>query len=754
MSMILSFRRLMYAQVILGVIAYAVAEQSAVMVLVAGTLGTLSWYVVEGPRGKPLPRWLINLGVLCVTAWLFYSQVTRQQELILGLGEFILFIQIFKLYERKSNRDYAQLIVLRRMQMICAAIISAEIVFGILLIIYLVLTLFTLLQFQLKMGYDEVSEAGIKQAPPGQRSTRPKPVVSRGHRRHFNLVAACCGIGAMALSAVVFVAMPRGEGKGLLGDWSPPTRRNVSGFDDTIELTSGTHIATSRVPVMNITLTRDGQPYGSDDFSFLVRGTSLDRYDRASHRWTRSTRGDHALDMDAQGAAVLAQVPDRTPILSQQITLRAQTHGVLFSAYPPVRIVCPQVRSMLFNVHDQVLSARQPAPPSIQYTVDALAEPTLDMTPMYAQLEERGGAAPLDTDRERVLDSPRLRAEALRILRVANLSRDPKLVSTPQDMRIAAAIEQYLQTHMAYTLDLPAVPDGTDPIMAFLFEHQRGHCEYFASAMTALLRSIGVTSRVVTGFRATEFNSVGGYYVVREKNAHAWVEAYQPGVGWRAFDPSPPLAIERLHAPGSGLLALVRDLYEYMEFHWINGVITYDANQRRSVMVNIDSNLNSVTRAGQSLWESIVAWIKDFRERWTFGFWGYVLIVIVLGSILSGIVLLVHTILRRRRYIRQLQLEIAPRKLQRRLAQHLEFYVQMLKVLEKAGFSKPLWQTPASFAEHLTHRDPDRFETVVPLTDLFYEIRFGGRPLDADRARRIGRHLERLRRTMRVMTSG
>ena len=64
-------------------------------------------------------------------------------------------LTLFKLYERKTNRDWSQLIVLSLMQVTCASIISAEVVYGVLLIIYMVLTLITLLQFQLKRGYDE-----------------------------------------------------------------------------------------------------------------------------------------------------------------------------------------------------------------------------------------------------------------------------------------------------------------------------------------------------------------------------------------------------------------------------------------------------------------------------------------------------------------------------------------------------------------------------------------------------------------------
>src|SRR5688572_29503231 len=167
MGMIDMFRKVAFAQALLGLITYAVAETNPAMVLAAGTLGMLSWYVVEGPRGKPLPRWIINAGVICATAWLFYSQLPgpTRPPLIVGLGQFIMCMILFKLYERKNNRDWAQLMVLSMMQMICALIISSEVLFCILVVVYLITTLFAVLLFQLKMGHEEVIKINEAQTP-------------------------------------------------------------------------------------------------------------------------------------------------------------------------------------------------------------------------------------------------------------------------------------------------------------------------------------------------------------------------------------------------------------------------------------------------------------------------------------------------------------------------------------------------------------------------------------------------------------
>ncbi len=134
MTLIRHFSKLAYVQSVVGMIAYGLATQNAAMVLVAVTLCAISWSVVESSEGRPLPRWLINTAVGVVTVWLFYTQMVGYQPLIYNLGLYILFLQLCKLYERKTNRDWAQLIVLSLMQMICGAIVSNRVAFAVMLV--------------------------------------------------------------------------------------------------------------------------------------------------------------------------------------------------------------------------------------------------------------------------------------------------------------------------------------------------------------------------------------------------------------------------------------------------------------------------------------------------------------------------------------------------------------------------------------------------------------------------------------------
>lgn len=100
------------------------------------------------------------------------------------------------------------------------------------------------------------------------------------------------------------------------------------------------------------------------------------------------------------------------------------------------------------------------------------------------------------------------------------------------------AVEMYFHNNYEYQIGID-VPAGQDPLLFFLTKKPPAHCEYFASGSTMLLRMAGIPCRFVTGFVATEENDYGGYWIARNSDAHAWVEAYDEERGWIIVEPTP-----------------------------------------------------------------------------------------------------------------------------------------------------------------------------------------------------------------------
>lgn len=132
------------------------------------------------------------------------------------------------------------------------------------------------------------------------------------------------------------------------------------------------------------------------------------------------------------------------------------------------------------------------------------------------------------------------------------------------------ALVSALERGWAYSIEVPS-PGRLDPVLAFLTQSRRGHCELFASALVLLARAQGIPARMVTGYRVTEALSVGGH-LVRERNAHAWVEAFVDG-RWEEVDPSPVTSLDQLQpdeAPASASLSaalsrLVRVTWRFLQ---------------------------------------------------------------------------------------------------------------------------------------------------------------------------------------------
>lgn len=107
---------------------------------------------------------------------------------------------------------------------------------------------------------------------------------------------------------------------------------------------------------------------------------------------------------------------------------------------------------------------------------------------------------------------------------------------TPYDQ--AKAIETWLRNNITYNETIAGPPPGRDPVEWVLFEQKEGYCTYYASAMIVMLRTLGIPARMAAGFAQGEFDVVSGQFIVRERDAHTWVEVYFPNYGWIEFEPT------------------------------------------------------------------------------------------------------------------------------------------------------------------------------------------------------------------------
>lgn len=265
-----------------------------------------------------------------------------------------------------------------------------------------------------------------------------------------------------------------------------------------------------------------------------------------------------------------------------------------------------------------------------------------------------------------------------------------------RDYEVVGAIVERLRTDFEYELKELEFR-GPEALLEFLTQ-RRGYCTYFASAAVMMLRARGIPARVATGFLAHEWDEEAGRWVVRERDAHAWIEVAFQDVGWVTFDPTPPdgraqAADAELTPPPEaeeGALDWRERVGGALEA-WLDGGGTLGTFAKEAL-----SGPAEALRRSPQLW--------------------------LLPSAL--LLLLLHGLLRgRRRVDSEDGLDLLPARTQ-------SLFQQLASALADLGHQRRPGQTPREFARALPRERP--FGEVAAATELYYRARYGGRPLLED----------------------
>lgn len=259
-----------------------------------------------------------------------------------------------------------------------------------------------------------------------------------------------------------------------------------------------------------------------------LRGKLYDRFD--NDRWSRTDQSVTRAALDSGYLRLGPAAVDGTAV-TQTISVVADMSTSLFASPAVTRIRFPG--PLLYQHADGTFEVPRPLRAQTSYSIDA--QPRIS-----------GGRYAVDG----TASDPRyLRIDGKISGRVKELA-EAVTANAPDPWTKALALESHLREQYAYSYETIVPYQGRTPIDWFLFEHRRGHCEFFASAMAVLLREVGIPSRLATGYSLGERNPLTGFYEVRALDGHAWVEAWLAGRGWVMFEPTPfyPLPRDRANA--------------------------------------------------------------------------------------------------------------------------------------------------------------------------------------------------------------
>ena len=715
------FRAALYSLLLLGMWGFALAAESPGLWII-GTGGILLhvWLVKTG-RFTPMPRILANLVTLASLALVTLEVRAGGVSPILTVGQFIVLLHLVKLFELRANRDYAQLLVLSLLLMVAAAISTASLLFGTIFIVYMFLSLHCCLLFHLKMEVDQARhmyQQPVDHLNPAllRQDARDLP---RSMRRLTGLIAAA----GLAMAVLVFLFFPRG-GQTLLGPLQAPASQALSGFNDRVGFQDVAKITPSEDVVARVELYSKGQKV-THPTEMRLRGSVLNVYSgndvsRGQWQWSRSQTPDRFESVgDLSSSDVIRSLdsPATDTSWKQVISLQPTGTNKLFAMAGPMNISSPHEMQVRFSRADGVLESDQPILQPIQYTVTSSGE----LPALIEPVEDRGERSVIDPAVAAYVRQPAVcGADA----NAQPLAQYPLKGNHAFDHEIAANIERHLRDNFSYTLDLTNLGSlgDRDPMAAFLTDFKRGHCEYFAGAMTLMCQSLGIPARYVVGFRCEpdDFNTMGDYFLVRQSNAHAWCEVFT-GQKWETFDPTSA----RGDAEGTGhpYFAGLKKLFDYLEFKWATSVVAYNTGDRRNLILGLNSQMFRTASSGSM---SLRGWMSDFQAE--------LASPSVLKCVIAGMILLIVLAvgwflverLRLRRRAQRIGIKSLSTTDQVRLVRQLGFYDDLMRILARHKIRRPQNLTPLEFSRSLAFLPADIYRDIHRLTQLFYRIRYGG----------------------------
>lgn len=740
----------------LGALLLGMGQRDRVTPLAMLILATAAVVLVDIKQVFRLNRTAAGAAAFLAVAVAFLH--TRQLEgesLLLAIANLLVLLQAILLFQPKDDRIYSQLAVLCLLEAVVSTLFAQGVLYGALLCLEMLLGMIALALMHLVRNIRPCLAGGADAPLAAETAARRWPLAGRkaafqgvpagSPRAAFGpeLIRRLASISAAtaALSVLVFLGLPR-FGESAWEGVGAAAKRLV-GFNDKITLGEMGESLVDPAEIMQVRLLpADGGEALAFRGDIYLRGTILEGYQRGLWRQAAARAAMGLADAPEEEPMDRDKLPpsvDKVEVL-QEIVIEPLDRPELFCIWPPSAVepnydVLFDARNQKFERNTRACRRR------FMYTLGCSAFRDRQQSPLTPCSQTEGR-----------------RAEA-KLLAMPELPRTKALAAdwlskVPMSDRFGRALrlEVKLRNSPLFRYSLQGQPRNAalDPIEDFVSEHRQGHCEYFASALCMMLRSQGIPARIVVGFHTDEFDAANKLYRVRHLHAHSWVEAHL-----RPEDLPPELRTGDIHGrfAGGGWLRLDStpsgedislSLGERLsaKLNWLRNLwdsYVVEMNRRRQVESIYEPLLDRLRAAWRCL--SDPAWWSGLADSilGALGIaWGgagraalLALAALLLGLAVFAAVWWVRRMFRRRgagvdghRGWRR-----APEAIQ------VEFYARFEALLARRGLARLPRQTPREFAAAAANMPQAATlgvapEALVQVAECYYQVRFGGHPLD------------------------
>ncbi len=453
-----------------------------------------------------------------------------QMMVVDGLSLVLLVLPIVRLMNVMRPRDHLQIFALAFSQIVFGTILNSTLWFGIVLAAYIFVAMWGLILLSFKVTCERAPNPMDKKREVERDVLKP--------RYAWGVVGMA--VLVVVTTFVIFFVVPRPGSA--LASFSFGIKKHTTGFGQEVSIGDVGKILQDKSVAMWVSVKVKGQP---PDGPYYWKGAAYDRFDGIV--WSESSFKRRRIDSTYKNFFRLVKnIPKHYLELEFFLDSYENTnifhHGYLAAVMGNFRHL-NQTHNGSTYIPSSDRFVQRYTSFAVQYQPYDLNDSVLKS---YLQLPHN-------------LDP-----------RIGELARQVTQ-GIEGDYQKALKLTQYLNTNYGYSLEGEIVPSG-DPLARFLFETKKGHCEYYASSLAIMLRTLGIHSKLIAGYKQGEYDSEEGVYLVRQSDAHAWVEAYIDDV-WLTLDATPGGDLQ------SSMLSDVTDEFRryiaMLRFRWQRYVISY-----------------------------------------------------------------------------------------------------------------------------------------------------------------------------------
>jgi transglutaminase-like putative cysteine protease len=735
--------------VLVAILSLALAEGNFFYIALALAGGLLPVILNREVSFTPLANYLI---IFCCILFAIWDYTFATKEFVLALAHFLILIQIFKLACKKTNRDYMWIYLISLLHLAVAGIVTTELSFAVPFVLYMISATWSLILFHLKREIEIAAAEGKTEPDYG---VGQKGLVSG----YFFVGTGVLSFATLILTALFFVIIPRLSAGYLLR--TSFRQAPVTGFSEEVNLGVSGDIRQGYEEVMRVKLI---QPAGRADELCYFHGVALSHY--TGEKWLKVSPEVFGLDVtDEEEAAKYESNEGRRRI--RHLVSKGRKAFLIEPAVQGERQlvarywVSPLETDVVFVTHPvrRLEFFSKESPDALEMDIlGSLYNPTRQFGYIAYDAVSRMPAAD-----EKLLNSVRTRRKVdgidytvlptpsryfrLRELQefALGLARQSN-ANTPY--RIAKAIEDGLSQSCSYSLSIERTPE-VEPVYDFLFNKKKGHCELFASAMAVLLRTLGIPARVVNGYRGGLWNEYGAFYLIRQKDAHCWVEVFfdddddptnANALGWVIFDPAPPAPLEV-----EGFFTPINKFIAYLRLKWIDYVISYSFEEQVEIAVKVRRQTRGVSDWFSNVFQKIRTFFSDpSQSSKTIA----MKVFLPFFTLMTALGIAYYLLRGRRRKIPVASFATSP---------SLKFYRDLIRLAGMVGIARKPDQTPLEFAQVFCAVASARNRSaasalrdgILFITEKFCDARYGKITLPEEDSRKILHHLKAVKNLLR-----